>query len=86
MPITNSLRETVFATAYDVSLETCRRKSYLEPEKKLMLAVLEDPLRAFRSTPLRGTVRERCFSKRPSIGFKTQTVIGRFRLPTSAKP
>jgi hypothetical protein len=42
-------------------------------------------LHVFRSTPLRGTVRERCFSKRPRIGFKTQTAIGRFRLPTSAK-
>ena len=43
MPITNSLRETVFATAYDVSLETFR-KSYLEPEQKLMLAVLDNAI------------------------------------------
>ena len=43
MPITNSLRETVFATAYDVSLETVR-KSYLEPEQKLMLAVLDNAI------------------------------------------
>ena len=48
MPITNSLRETVFATAYDVSLETCRGKSYLEPEKKLMLAVLDDAIACFQ--------------------------------------
>ena len=43
MPITNSLRETVFAIAYDVSLETFR-KSYLEPEQKLMLAVLDNAI------------------------------------------
>jgi hypothetical protein len=48
MPITNSLRETVFATAYDVFLETFRRKSYLEPEKKLMLAVLENAVACFQ--------------------------------------
>ena len=43
MPIINSLRETVFATAYDVSLVTFR-KSYLEPEQKLMLAVLDNAI------------------------------------------
>jgi hypothetical protein len=48
MPITNSLRETVFATAYDVSLETFQRKSYLEPEEKLMLAVLDDAIACFQ--------------------------------------
>jgi hypothetical protein len=48
VPIINSLRETVFATAYDVSLETCRGKSYLEPEKKLMLAVLDDAIACFQ--------------------------------------
>jgi hypothetical protein len=42
--VTNGLRETIFATAYDVSLETCRGKSYLEPEKKLMIAVLDDAI------------------------------------------
>ena len=47
MPITNSLRETVFATAYDVSLETVR-KSYLEPEQKLMLAVLDNAIACFQ--------------------------------------
>jgi hypothetical protein len=45
--ITNSLRETVFATAYDVSLENFR-KSYLEPEKKLMLAVLDNAIACFQ--------------------------------------
>lgn len=49
MPIANSLPETVFATAYDVSLGTFRRESYLEPEKKLMLAVLEDAIACFQS-------------------------------------
>jgi hypothetical protein len=48
VPITNSLRETVFATAYDVSLETFRRKSYWEPEEKLMLAVLDDAIACFQ--------------------------------------
>jgi hypothetical protein len=48
MPITSSLRESVFATAYDVSLETFQRKSYLEPEEKLMLAVLEDAIACFQ--------------------------------------
>jgi hypothetical protein len=48
MPITNSLRETAFATAYDVSLETLRRKLYLEPEKRLMLAVLDDAIECFQ--------------------------------------
>jgi hypothetical protein len=47
VPITNSLRETVFATAYDVSLETVR-KSYLEPEQKLMLAVLDNAIACFQ--------------------------------------
>jgi hypothetical protein len=48
MPITNNLRESVFATAYDVSLETFQTKSYLEPEEKLMLAVLEDAIACFQ--------------------------------------
>ena len=48
MPITNSLRENLCATAYDVFLETFRRKSYLEPEKKLMLAVLENGVECFQ--------------------------------------
>jgi hypothetical protein len=48
MPITNSLRETVFAIAYDVFLETFRRQSYLEPEKKLMLAVLANAVACFQ--------------------------------------
>jgi hypothetical protein len=47
VPITNSLRDTVFATAYDVSLETVR-KSYLEPEQKLMLAVLDNAIACFQ--------------------------------------
>jgi hypothetical protein len=47
VPRTNGLRETVFATAYDVSLETFR-KSYLEPEQKLMLAVLDDAIACFQ--------------------------------------
>jgi hypothetical protein len=42
------LRETVFATAYDVSLETFRRKSYLELEKKLMVAVLDSAIACFQ--------------------------------------
>ena len=46
MPITNSSR--VFETAYDVSLETFRRKSYWEPEEKLMLAVLDDAIACFQ--------------------------------------
>jgi GNAT superfamily N-acetyltransferase len=46
VPITNSSR--VFATAYDVSLETFRRKSYWEPEEKLMLAVLDDAIACFQ--------------------------------------
>jgi len=46
VPITNSSR--VFATAYDVSLETCRRKSYRESEEKLMLAVLDDAIACFQ--------------------------------------
>src|SRR5215813_13797511 len=48
MPITNSLRENLCATAYDVFLETFRRKSYLEPERKLMLAVLENGVECFQ--------------------------------------
>jgi hypothetical protein len=48
MPIANSSPETVFATAYDVSLETLRRNLHLEPEKKLMLAVLEDAIACFQ--------------------------------------
>ena len=48
MPITNSLHETFCATVYDVFLETFRRKSYLEPEKKLMLAVLENGVECFQ--------------------------------------
>jgi hypothetical protein len=48
MPITNNLHERVFATAYDVSLENFQRKSYLEPEEKLMLAVLEDAIACFQ--------------------------------------
>jgi len=48
MPIINSLRETLCATAYDAFLETFRRKSYLEPEKKLMLAVLENGVECFQ--------------------------------------
>jgi hypothetical protein len=46
VPITNSSR--VFATAYDVSLETFQRKSYGEPEEKLMLAVLDDAIACFQ--------------------------------------
>jgi hypothetical protein len=48
MPIANSSPETVLATAYDVSPGTFQRKSYLEPEKKLMLAVLEDAIACFQ--------------------------------------
>jgi hypothetical protein len=48
MPIANSLPETVFATAYDVSPGTFRRQLHLEPEKKLMLAVLEDAIACFQ--------------------------------------
>ena len=44
-----SLSQTVFATAYDVSLGTFRRELDLEPEKKLMLAVLEDAISCFQS-------------------------------------
>src|SRR4029453_14943471 len=43
------------------------------------------PLRAFRNTFLRVTVRARFFFKRPRIGFRIPTVIGCFLLPTSAK-
>jgi hypothetical protein len=46
VPITNTSR--VFATAYDVSLETFRRKSYSEPEERLMLAVLDDAIACFQ--------------------------------------
>jgi hypothetical protein len=46
VPITNISQ--VFATAYDVSLETFRRKSYWEPEEKLMLAVLDDAIACFQ--------------------------------------
>jgi hypothetical protein len=46
VPTTNSSR--VFATAYDVSLETLQRKSYWEPEEKLMLAVLDDAIACFQ--------------------------------------
>jgi hypothetical protein len=46
VPITNSSRG--FATAYDVSLDTFRRKSYWEPEEKLMLAVLDDAIACFQ--------------------------------------
>src|SRR5262249_8569265 len=46
VPISNSSR--VFATASDVSLETFRRKSYWEPEEKLMLAVLDDAIACFQ--------------------------------------
>ena len=46
MPITNTSR--VFATAYDVSLETFQRKWYWEPEEKLMLAVLDDAIACFQ--------------------------------------
>jgi hypothetical protein len=48
MPRSNRRVETVFATAYDVSLETLRRKSHWEPETKLMLAVLEDAIACFQ--------------------------------------
>jgi hypothetical protein len=43
-----SVSQTVFATAYDVSLGTFRRESDLAPEKKLMLAVLEDAISCFQ--------------------------------------
>jgi hypothetical protein len=46
VPITNSSQ--VLATAYDVSLETFRRKSYAEPEEKLMLAVLDNAIACFQ--------------------------------------
>ena len=46
MPITNTSR--VFATAYDVSLETFQRKRYWEPEERLMLAVLDDAIACFQ--------------------------------------
>jgi hypothetical protein len=46
VPISNSSR--VFATAYDVSLETFRRKSYCEPEEKLMVEVLDDAIACFQ--------------------------------------
>ena len=35
-------------TAYEASLGTFRRKLHLEPEKKLMLAVLEDAIACFQ--------------------------------------
>ena len=48
MPRTNRRPETVFATPYEVSLETLQRKFHWEPEKKLMLAVLEDAIACFQ--------------------------------------
>src|SRR5215475_13880766 len=59
MPITGSLRETVFPTAYDLFLENLRRKSYLEPEKKLMLAVLENGVECFQKYALARDRKER---------------------------
>ena len=46
MPITNSLH--VSALPDYVCLETFRRKSYSEPEEKLMLAVLDDAIACFQ--------------------------------------
>jgi len=59
MPITSSSRETVFPTAYDLFLENFRRKSYLEPEKKLMLAVLENGVECFQKYALARDRKER---------------------------
>ena len=59
MPITGSLCETVFPTAYDLFLENFRRKSYLEPEKKLMLAVLENGVECFQKYALARDRKER---------------------------
>src|SRR5262245_30217020 len=86
MPITNSLRENLCATAYDVFLETFRRKSYLEPERKLMLAVLENGVECFQKYAFARDRKGGCFSKRSSIGSRIQIGIGCFRLPTYAKP
>ena len=59
MPITSSSRETVFPTANDLFLENFRRKSYLEPEKKLMLAVLENGVECFQKYALARDRKER---------------------------
>ena len=45
---TNRRIETVFVTQYEVSLQTLERKFQWEPEKKLMLAVLEDAMACFQ--------------------------------------
>ena len=59
MPITSSSRETVFPTANDLFLENFRRKSYLEAEKKLMLAVLENGVECFQKYALARDRKER---------------------------
>jgi hypothetical protein len=46
VPIANSLSDS--AIPHDVCLETFRRKSYAEPEEKLMLAVLDDAIACLR--------------------------------------
>jgi hypothetical protein len=48
MPRTNRWRETVFATPYEVFLQTLERKFHWEPEKQLILAVLEDAIACFQ--------------------------------------
>lgn len=44
----NRWAEPVFATVDEVSLGTLRRKLHWDPEKKLMLAVLEDAIACFQ--------------------------------------
>ena len=45
---TNRWIETGFVTQYEVSLQTLQRRFDWEPEKKLMLAVLEDAMACFQ--------------------------------------
>jgi len=51
-------------------LDTFRRKLYLEPEKKLMLAILEDAIACFQKYAFARDSKGKAYSPKPKNGFK----------------
>ena len=57
-------------------LDTFRRKLYLEPEKKLMLAILEDAIACFQKYAFaRDSKGKALFTEAVSIGLSTQPTV-----------
>jgi hypothetical protein len=82
VPISTSLR--VFATPYDVALDSLRR-SYSEPEGKLILAILDDAIACFQKYALARDRKGKILFQEAEDWSKRQTVIGHFHSSMSVK-